>query len=87
MSQLQPFIQPFTLKCNSRKGEEAVGLRLAYQLVRMGCEWKAIACLNTREGVCLSGRGGSVPAGSHTLFPPQHAVGQYSSHKGSKHPL
>lgn len=82
-------LQPFTLKCNSRKGEETAVLRLAYELVRMGCEWKAKAYLNTKERVSAC-QGASAAAHQYKqpyfVFP-QHAVGQYTSHKRSKHPF
>lgn len=51
----------------------------------VGCEWKAKAYLNTREPVVASAL--AHPYKQLYFVFPQCAVGQYTSHKGSKHPF
>ena len=86
MGQLQPFIQPFTLKCNNRKGggEDCGEMGLCACASGMRMKSKGIPKYQ-REEVRQSG---PTPLGPiRTLFFTQHAVGQYTLHKGSKHPF
>lgn len=91
MDQLQPFIHHLHWNATTGKGEVTIGEGgwWAYELVRVGCEWKAKAYLNTKErrsasrGLCSC----SPVRTAYSLFPPRHAVGLYTSHKGSNHPF